>query len=202
MYVVGVTGGIGSGKTAVTDTLKSFGITIVDADIVSREVVALGQPALKEIETHFGKDILDSEGTLDRGKLREIIFQDPEERKWLESLLHPLIYSEIQKQLQNAVSRYAVLVSPLLVETGQNLMTNRILVVDAPEENQLQRASARDGVSVEQVKSIMKAQTSRDDRKAKADDIIFNDQDLFHLQEQTKKLHELYLKLAEKNQHV
>ncbi|MGI1678434.1 MAG: dephospho-CoA kinase [Cellvibrionaceae bacterium] len=200
MFVVGVTGGIGSGKTAVTDKLKSLGITIVDADVVAREVVELGQPALTKIKEYFGDEILLPDGNLDRAKLRNIVFESSEKRKWLEALLHPLIYSEIQKQLQEANSRYAVLVSPLLVETSQNLMTNRILVVDAPEEIQLKRASARDGVSEEQVKSIMKAQTSREERKIKADDIILNDKDLSHLEQRTEVLHEHYLKLADNQQ--
>lgn len=199
MFVVGITGGIGSGKTAVTDKLLTYGITIVDADIVSREVVEPGKPALQSIAEHFGEDILLSDGQLNRGKLRSLVFQNTEERKWLEQLLHPIIYSEIQKQLTNADSEYAVLVSPLLIETSQHLMVNRILVIDVPESLQIQRASSRDGVTEEQVKAIMKAQTSRQERMAKADDIITNDKDLIHLEKEIEKLHHFYLALAEKN---
>ncbi len=199
MFVVGITGGIGSGKTAVTNKLQSLGVTVVDADVVSREVVELGQPALKQIKDHFGETILLPDGNLDRAALRKIIFENPEERKWLEQLLHPLIYSEIQRQLNTATSEYVVLVSPLLIETGQKHLTNKILVVDTPEAMQLERASARDAVTTVQVKAIMKTQASREERNKIADDIIINDKDLSYLEQQTEMLHQRYLNLAQES---
>ena len=144
MFVVGLTGGIGSGKTAVSDRFATRGITIVDADIAARVVVEPGQPALTSIAEHFGEDILTANGELDRAALRAKVFADPDERVWLEALLHPRISECIGEQLAAAKSAYAVLVSPLLFETNQIRFTNRVLVVDVPEELQLERTMARD----------------------------------------------------------
>ncbi|MGQ9426008.1 dephospho-CoA kinase [Gilvimarinus sp. F26214L] len=196
MYVVGLTGGIGSGKSAVSALFESHGITVVDADIASRLVVEKGQPALEKIAEHFGPDILQQDGSLNRAALRKKIFDDAGERGWLERLLHPLIYREIQRQLAAASSPYAMLVSPLLVETGQNRLTQRILVVDVPEELQLERAMARDASSEEQIRAIMAAQASRDQRLKYADDVIVNDNTLEQLAEEVKALHEDYLSRA------
>lgn len=196
MFIVGLTGGIGSGKTAASDHFKSLGITVVDADVVAREVVEPGTPALGKIVERFGDDILTADKTLDRAKLRSIVFKNDEEKKWLESLLHPLIGESMINQLYNANSEYAILVSPLLVEAGQDALANRVLLIDVPEDIQLKRTMARDSNSEEQVKNIMASQASREQRLAKADDVIVNDSDLQHIFTEVEKLHQKYLEMA------
>jgi len=199
MFIIGLTGGIGSGKTAASDYFSKKGITFVDADIVSRLVVEPGQSALQEIALHFGKDILTSEGTLNRSALRKIVFDNPDQRLWLETLLHPLIAQEIQKQLQASQSPYTLLVSPILFESGQNLYSHRTLVIDAPEELQISRTAKRDNTNESSVKAIMKAQTHREVRTQEADDVIVNDGSLEDLHKKLECQHEVYLQLAEKN---
>jgi dephospho-CoA kinase len=196
MFVVGVTGGIGSGKTAVTNGFQALGIEIVDADVASRVVVEPGTDALQRIAEHFGADILQADGTLDRAALRKIIFQDPAAKRWLEQLLHPLIRSEIQRQLRDATSPYVILVSPLLVEAEQHLFCDRILVVDVPEEIQLQRTVVRDNNDPDQVRRIIASQASRAQRLEHADDVIENDGSLEQLRAKVERLHERYLQLA------
>lgn len=196
MFVVGLTGGIGSGKTIVSDHFKALGITIVDADVVSRVVVEPGTPALKEIAERHGEDILLPDGNLDRRKLRQIIFDNKDEKQWLESLLHPLIGMETARQLQTSQSPYTIFVSPLLLEIGQYKMTNRILVVDVPEELQVQRTTERDQTSAESVKNIMATQASRQQRLEKADDVLVNDSDIASLLKKVDALHKKYLQLA------
>jgi dephospho-CoA kinase len=191
--IIGLTGGIGSGKTAVSDTFKSLGIDIVDADVSSRLVVEKGQPALDEIQAHFGDGILDSENNLDRAKLREIIFKNPQERVWLEKLLHPKIAKHIKDQLENSDSPYCILVSPLLLETEQKSYCSFVLVVDVPEESQIARTAKRDGVSEEQVKNIISAQIDREKRIEQADEIIINDGSMEELKEKVVVLHTKYL---------
>ena len=191
--IIGLTGGIGSGKTAASDAFKSLGVDIIDADMSSRRVVERGQPALEDIQDHFGSDILDSENNLDRAKLREIIFQDPKERVWLEELLHPKIAQHIKDQLESSKSPYCVLVSPLLLETEQKSFCSSVLVVDVPEESQISRTSKRDGVSEEQVKSIIATQINREQRLKQADEIIMNDGSIEELKEKILVLHTKYL---------
>ncbi len=195
-YIVGLTGGIGSGKSAAAARFAALGITVVDADVCARVVVELGKPALQAIAEHFGNDVIQADGTLDRAALRQKIFARDDERKWLEALLHPLIFEEMWTQLQSAQSPYAILESPLLVEAGQQAICQRTLVVDAPEAIQLARTTARDNNSVEQVRAIMAAQASREQRLAKADDVITNDGDLAQLHAQVDSLHQRYLMLA------
>ncbi|MCV6626497.1 MAG: dephospho-CoA kinase [Cellvibrionaceae bacterium] len=192
-FIVGLTGGIGSGKTAVSDRFAKLGIAVIDADIAARVVVAPGRPALVEIAARFGDKVLLQDGSLNRARLREIVFAEPSERLWLESVTHPRIRDEIIDGLSRAESPYAILVSPLLMETDQHQLCQRVLLVDVPENVQLERASARDGVSREQIEAIMAAQTSRDARRAKADDIIVNDRDLAWLDSEVARLHQLYL---------
>lgn len=196
MYVVGVTGGIGSGKSAVSALFEAHGVPVVDADVAARLVVDKGRPALEKIAEHFGPEVIQADGSLNRAALRKLIFNDPGERGWLEKLLHPLIYREIQRQLREAEGPYAVLVSPLLVETGQSRLAQRILVVDAPEELQVERSMARDASSEEQIKAIMAAQASRDKRLSNADDVIVNDSTLKALADEVNNLHEKYTQLA------
>lgn len=191
--IIGLTGGIGSGKTAVSDTFKSLGIDIVDADVSSRRVVEKGQPALDDIQAHFGDDILDSENNLDRAKLREIIFKNPQERVWLEQLLHPKIAEHIKDQLESSNSPYCILVSPLLLETEQKSYCSFVLVVDVPEEFQVTRTAKRDGVSEEQVKNIISAQIDREKRLEQADEIIINDGSMEELKKKVVVLHTKYL---------
>jgi dephospho-CoA kinase len=191
--IIGLTGGIGSGKTAVSDTFKSLGIDIVDADVSSRLVVEKGQPALDDIQAHFGDGILDSENNLDRAKLREIIFKNPQERVWLEKLLHPKIAKHIKDQLENSDSPYCILVSPLLLETEQKSYCSFVLVVDVPEESQIARTAKRDGVSEEQVKNIISAQIDREKRLEQADEILINDGSMEELKEKVVVLHTKYL---------
>lgn len=196
MLVVGVTGGIGSGKTAVTDSFHALGIDIVDADLASRVVVEPDTPALQHIAEHFGAAILQADGALDRAALRRIIFQDPAAKQWLEQLLHPLIGEEIRRQLQSAASPYVVFVSPLLVETSQRTFCDRILVVDVPEETQLQRTMTRDNNDADQVRRIIASQASRAQRLELADDVIENTGSLEQLQTKVAQLHARYLQLA------
>ncbi len=201
MFIVGLTGGIGSGKTAVSDHLQSLGIDIVDADIASRTVVEPGQPALAQIAEHFGDDILLADQSLDRAALRQKIFSNPEAKQWLESLLHPLIAEEISYQLAKTQSPYAIFVSPLLLEAGQDAICDRVLVVDVPEELQVTRTTERDSNDEEQVKRIIASQISRQQRLEKADDIIENTAGLAELQERVQALHKHYLSLAENKKH-
>ena len=200
MLVIGVTGGIGSGKTAVTDEFTRLGITIVDADVAARTVVANGKPALQEIASRFGQHILLENGDLDRAALRTIVFKDPEQRKWLEQLTHPLIRQEIIQGLQDAQSPYVILASPLLIESGQNKLVNKTLVVDVPVEMQIERTTSRDNNSAEQVKAIIQAQIPRHDRLKHADHVIVNDQDLVHLREQVELQHQQFLKMSQQDE--
>jgi dephospho-CoA kinase len=155
--IIGLTGGIGSGKSEVSRRFEELGIALVDADLVARDVVLPGSPALESIRTHFGTDILLSDGSLNRKKLREMIFTDPAEKKWLEQLLHPLINQQIRVQLALSTSIYAMLSSPLLLETQQYLLVDRILVVDTSEILQIERAAKRDASQEEQIKAIMRS---------------------------------------------
>ena len=190
MFVVGITGGIGSGKSAVTDHLETLGITVVDADKVARVVVEPGTSGLAAIVEHFGEDILLADGGLDRAALRKIVFDNPDERKVLEGITHPRIRDEIARQLSEASSPYVVLSSPLLLESGQNTFTDYVVVVDVPEEVQLRRTMARDDNSEALVKQIMAAQLDRQTRLARADTSITNDASLEELCERVEAMHE------------
>lgn len=196
--IIGLTGGIGSGKSAAAARFEqAHGIHVVDADIKSRVVVEPGRPALQKIVDRFGDAVLQEDGSLNRAALRERVFQVPDERRWLEQLLHPLIREEIVTDLASARSPYALLVSPLLVESGQYQMTRRVLVVDVPEALQIARTTARDNVPEEQVRAILKAQAQREERLRHAHDVIANDRDLAALHAQVDALHQQYLALAQ-----
>lgn len=194
--VIGITGGIGSGKTAVSDRFKALGVTVVDADVAARAVVEPGRPALAAIAEHFGDEVIHPDGSLDRAELRRKVFADPEERRWLEKLTHPLINEYLREELDKAESPYAILVSPLLAETGQSRFCHRVLVVDVPEEVQIQRTMARDDNDEAQVRRIIKAQASREERLALADDVIVNDRGLEALDEEVARLHQIYMEMA------
>ncbi len=194
-WILGLTGGIGSGKSAVAQHFIDLGVHLVDADHAARWVVEPGRPALDRIVEHFGGDVLQADGQLDRSALRARIFADSDERRWLEALLHPLIGQEIMAYLARAESPYAILVSPLLIESGQHRLTQRVLLVDAPEQLQIQRTIARDQSSAEQVQAILKAQASRSERLQHAHDVLVNDRDLHWLQAEVERLHNFYLTL-------
>ena len=194
--IVGLTGGIGSGKSAASQWFETQGINVVDADIVAREIVEKGQPALAQIQSAFGDWVLLESGELNRKALREHIFQHPSARQQLEEITHPAIRQSIIEQLAQASSPYVILVSPLLFETNQHLLTQRTLLIDASIELQIQRASQRDGQSVAQIENIIQAQMPRDRKLDLADDIAINDGHLEHLYTQLQKLHLHYLELS------
>ncbi len=196
MFILGLTGGIGSGKSTVAAAFRQQGIEVLDADRAARDVVTAGSPALANIAEHFGRDILLSDSTLDRAKLRAIIFDNPAEKEWLESLLHPLIEFQIKRQLKQIKSPYAILESPLLLETSQHRLVDRVLVVDLPEEGQLARAAARDSNSEKQIKAIMSTQLPRQQRLNMADDVIDNSGSPKETQQQAMVLHKKYLEMA------
>ncbi|MFC6669547.1 dephospho-CoA kinase [Marinobacterium aestuariivivens] len=198
MYIVGLTGGIGSGKSAAARILEQQGILAVDADQVAREVVEPGEPALTRIAEHFGADVIQADGRLDRARLRQIVFADEQGRHWLEALLHPLIRQRIEERLGNASSLYALLVSPLLLETDQRRLVDHVVVIDVPEETQIERTVSRDHNSREQVERIIAAQMDRQSRLAKADSIIDNSGTPEALTEAMLKLHQRLLGLAPK----
>lgn len=196
MLVIGLTGGIGSGKTLASDYLEGRGITVVDADRIAREIVAVGEPALAAIAAHFGPEVLLPDGQLNRAALRERVFADPAERKALEAITHPAIRARIAQRLSESRSPYTVLVSPLLFESGQSAFCRRTLLIDADESRQIARASQRDGVSEAQISSIVAVQMSRADRRARADDIIVNDGTPEDLYRALDRQHVTYLLLA------
>ena len=195
--IIGLSGGIASGKTTVANLFhEHFNIDIVDADIVAREVVALGSEGLKQIATHFGEEVLLEDGALNRAKLREVIFTDPTEKQWLNELLHPMIRDKIDSDLSKVKSPYALLVAPLLVENQMQGMADRVLIVDVPTEVQIERTMSRDNVSKEQVTAILKSQASREQRLAVADDVIKNHPKNQELLPQITDLHQKYLAIS------
>ncbi|MCK5880749.1 MAG: dephospho-CoA kinase [Sinobacterium sp.] len=196
MFIVGITGGIGSGKTAVSDRFEDIGICVVDADLCSRVVVQKGRPALQQIAEHFGHSVLTKAGELDRANLRSKIFNDVTQRKWLESLLHPLIREELMRQLHEASSAYVILASPLLIESQQHLMCDEVIVVDVPVSTQIQRTIARDNNDEEQVRNIIAAQATREERIKHATQIITNTQGLDFLNTEVARLHSIFLQQA------
>ena len=204
MFIVGLTGGIGSGKSAAAARFRHHGVNVVDADQAARVVVEPGRPALDAIAEHFGTGVILPEGGLNRAALRKLVFDNPEERRWLEQLTHPLIREEIISSLTASAKThsapYAILESPLLLETNQSELVQRVCVVDIPEELQLARASARDANSVDQIRKIMAAQMPREERCARADDILDNRGSLEFLFAQVDALHEKYLQLAAHSQ--
>ena len=198
-FVVGITGGIGSGKSAVTARLETLGVDVVDADLAARVVVEPGQPALAAIAERFGKNILQQNGSLDRAALRKIVFEDSEARRWLEGVTHPAIRQEIENQLRGATSDYVVLSSPLLLEAKQHSFVNHVVVVDVTEDLQIARTTVRDNNNTALVRKIMSAQLPRGERVNRADEVIDNSGSLSDLKVQTDALHQRMLDLAEKH---
>lgn len=196
MFVVGLTGGIGSGKSTVAEMFTAFDVELVDADIAAREVVARGTSALAEIAEHFGSGILMEDGNLDRRALRQVIFHQDQEKHWLEELLHPLIRRWLKQQISSSRAAYCLLVSPLLLETDQAKLVDRILVIDVSVDTQIARTLARDGGEERTVRAIVASQIDRSERLEHADDIISNDLPLIPLRQRVEKLHQEYLAMA------
>lgn len=196
---IALTGGIGSGKSTVASKFQTLGVPVIDSDVIARSIVKPGEPALKAIVSAFGKDLLTDEGTLDRRRLRNIIFNDLSAKTRLENILHPLIYKEIDEQVSRIHYPYCLIVIPLLVETERTNHFDRILVVDIPEEIQLKRASNRDNDSLKLIEGIIKSQASREQRLKHADDIIDNNLEIEDLNKTIQTLHNKYLKLAEEH---
>ena len=194
--IIGITGGIGSGKSAVTQRFEQHGITVVDADLAARVIVEPGKPALQAIAEHFGDDILLDNGALDRAALRSRVFSDEDQRRWLEQLTHPLIGQEILDQLEASRSPYTILSSPLLLETSQKGLANCVVVVDVPEEVQLKRAMQRDDNDEAQIRRIMAVQMARADKVERADIVIDNSGSLADLDRRVEELHREFLRLV------
>lgn len=195
-YTVALTGGIGSGKSTVADAFARQGINVVDADVIAREVVEPGAPALAEIEKHFGTEILHQDGTLNRRALRDRVFASPFEKSWLNGLLHPLIHQQTQRLLAEATSPYVLWVVPLLVENQLQTKADRVLVIDVSPEVQIQRTMQRDGVSREHAEQILAAQATREERLAVADDVIDNNGAPDAIASDVARLHATYLGFA------
>ncbi|XES84950.1 dephospho-CoA kinase [Franconibacter pulveris] len=195
-YTVALTGGIGSGKSTVADAFSRLGVTVIDADIIARQVVEPGQPALEAIATHFGQSILHPDGTLNRRALRERIFAKPEEKAWLNALLHPLIQQQTRTEIAQATSPYVLWVVPLLVENQLHKRADRVLVVDVTPETQIQRTMLRDNVSREHAEQILAAQTTREARLTIADDVINNNGAPDATAADVERLHQRYQHLA------
>ena len=194
--IIGLTGGIGSGKSTVANEFKALGIEVVDADLVAREVVAPGQPALAEIELYFGQEVINGDGELNRAKLRQVIFSSDQKKQWLNNLLHPIIREALLTQLAQARSQYVILEAPLLLENKLTQYTDFTLVVDVPETLQVERAMQRDNNSRSQIQAIIDAQISRQERRQQADYVIDNSKpDLVALKEQVKMLHLQFLSI-------
>lgn len=189
---IGLTGGIGSGKSTACEIFSELGVPIIDADIVARKVVQAGMPALQLIKEEFGEDIITKDGLLDRKKVRDQIFTNEIDRKKLENILHPVIYERIVHETENIDSSYCIISIPLLLETEALEIIDRVLIIDVSEKLQLSRASVRDNASLNDIERIIRTQISRDNRLAAADDIINNEGDIENLRRQIHNLHKFY----------
>lgn len=190
--IIGLTGGIGSGKTAVANLFSALGVPVIDADELARKVVMVGEPAFDEIVQQFGAEVLTETGELDRRAMRERVFADPGNRSRLEAIVHPRVYAEIKRQLTTLDAVYAIVVVPLLIESGGTDLVDRVLVVDAPIELQIERVSRRDGTTRAAIEQILAAQLDRETRLAAADDIIENDVSESELAQKVSALHHRY----------
>ena len=197
MLVVGITGGIGSGKSTAADRFGELGVPVIDADVVAREVVEPGQPACRRVIETFGEEVANEDGGLNRARLRQIVFADAVKKADLENILHPIIHAEILQQLSQLTATYAIVVIPLLAESKREYPLDRILVVDIPPELQLDRVSVRDQQSAEQIQRIIDLQASRQERLAIADDVISNAGTTEDLLKSVDELHKKYLKIAQ-----
>jgi dephospho-CoA kinase len=196
--LIALTGGIASGKSAVAEMFAQLGVPVLDTDQISRDVVAPGMPTLDRLVEQFGPEILDAQGRYDRARMRERVFNDPEQRRKLEAIMHPAIREELARRSAAAGGDYQVHVIPLLVETGRPDAYDRVLVVDCPESAQVERLLARDGTSLEQAEKILAVQASREDRLNAAHDVIENTGTLEDLQRFVQTLHRNYALLAQR----
>lgn len=197
-FIIGLTGGIGSGKTTVTHLFAELNVSIIDADIIARDVVAKGSTALNTISEHFGANFIQADGQLNRALLRKQIFSHEKDKLWLNNLLHPLIRIQLIAQTKAATSPYCLLVAPLLIENNLTALVNRVVVVDVNEATQIVRSMLRDGNSKEQIQAIINSQVSRKTRLEHADDLLPNDNcSLAQLKDLVAKLHQNYLILAD-----
>jgi len=196
MLKIGLTGGIGCGKSSVAKVFEQLKIPVIDADEIAHQLVAIGQPALARIRQVFGADVLNPDGSLNRKTLRELIFSDLQQKQQLESILHPLVYQSIQAKLKLLNAPYCIICIPLLFETNMTNLVNRILVVDCSVETQIERIRKRDNMAIERIQSIIDSQVSRTFRKAHANDLIDNSETDDRLAEKVKKLHNLYLSIS------
>lgn len=198
-FIVGLTGGIGSGKSTITSMFERLSVVVIDADIIAREVVSPGSQALKDIQNHFGQQYIQKDGQLNRALLRTKIFSDLSDKLWLNELLHPIIRSQLIAQTTAATSPYCILVAPLLIENNLSSLVNKVLVVDVDEKNQVERTLLRDTSSLEEVKAIIASQTTREYRIKTADDVINNNSnDLKVLFDKVQELNKKYLTLTDK----
>lgn len=197
MLRIGLTGGIGSGKTTVARYFAELGVAIIDADVIAREVVKPHSPVFKKIVEHFGDIVIEKNGNLNRQKLRKLVFNNINERQWLERALHPLIRKRMKEEIAKVKSSYCILVIPLLIENLPHPLVDHILLVDTPQELQQHRVKERDKLRPNQLQAILEAQTNRQQRLAAADDVIHNDKGLPELHQAVVELHTKYLKLVE-----
>ncbi len=193
---VGLTGGIASGKTTVSNMFADLGVPVIDTDVIAREVVEPGKPAIEEIRERFGEDVIDESGNLERSAMRKLVFRDNDARADLEAILHPRIGAEVKRQSESLEGAYQIIAVPLLVNSMLLKFVDRVLVVDCQEDKQIERLLKRDSGSIEDAKRILASQSSREERLAIADDIIRNDSDLRHLQTQVIALHEHFQRLS------
>jgi dephospho-CoA kinase len=196
MLKIGLTGGIGCGKTTASNLFEQLNTPVIDADVIAHQLVAVGQPALKEIENTYGTDILNPDGSLNRKKLKALIFSDPLQKQKLEKLLHPMVYESIKTEVERLSAPYCIICIPLLFETNMSHLVDRILVVDCSVKTQINRLKKRDNMTLESIQSIINSQVSKVFRKAGANDLIDNSETNDRLAEQIKKLHNFYLSLS------
>ena len=196
MLKIGLTGGIGCGKTTASNLFEQLNIPVIDADKIAHQLVAVGQPALKEIEKTYGTDMLNPDGSLNRKNLRELIFSAPLQKQKLENLLHPLVYLSINTEVERLSAPYCIICIPLLFETDMSHLVDRILVIDCSVQTQINRLKKRDNMTLESIQSIINSQVSQAFRKAGANDLIYNSETNDRLAEQIKKLHNFYLSLS------
>jgi len=195
MFAVGLTGGIASGKTTISNLFAGLGVPVIDTDVISRKLLEPGELAYEQVCTHFGSDILDANNRIDRSRLRKIVFTSPDEKSWLETMLHPLIYQRSHDAvLEHSLADYVLVVIPLLFETNFQSLADRILVVDCPPEKQIERLVKRDNIDVELARKMISQQLSNAARLARAHDIIDNRTDDADLRSQVASLHQAYQK--------
>lgn len=196
MLRIGLTGGIGSGKSSAAAMFARRGVPVIDADEIAKQLVAPGQPAYERIIQRFGKEFVDADGFIDRGRLRRHVFDDPASRRELEAILHPRVRRQIQRQLRALRAPYCVIVIPLIFEANQQDLVDRILVIDATEDTQVQRVAARSSLADDEIRKIIAAQIGRNVRLRQAHDVITNEGELEQLEERVNAFHTRYLELA------